>query len=39
MLLITYSTELDVIITIFTDQNSRPLEIEEKFDLIMLINK
>ena len=39
MLLITYSTEFDVIITIFTDQNSTPLEIEEKFDLIMLINK
>ena len=37
--LITYSTEFDIIITIFTDQNSRPLEIEEKFDLIMLINK
>ena len=39
MLLITYSAEFDTIITIFTDQNSRPLEIEEQFDLIMLINK
>ena len=34
----TYNTEFDEIIT-FTDQNDRPLEIKEKFNLILLINK
>ena len=35
----TYNTELDEIIITFTDQNCRPLEIEEKFNLTLLINE
>ena len=35
----TYNTEFDEIIITFTDQNSRPLEIEDKFNLTLLINK
>ena len=35
----TYDTELDEIIITFTDQNGRPLEIEDKVNLTLLINK
>ena len=35
----TYNTEFDDIIIIFTDQNVRPLEIEDKVKLTLLINK
>ena len=35
----TYKTEFDEIIKTFTDQNGRPLEIEDKVDLTLLINK
>ena len=35
----TYNTEFDEIIIKFTDQNSRPLEIEDKVNLTLLINK
>ena len=35
----TYNTELDEIIITFTDQNCKPLEIEEKFNLTLLINE
>ena len=35
----TYNTESDEIIITFTNQNGRPLEIEDKVDLTMLINK
>ena len=35
----TYITEFDEIIITFTDPNSRPLEIEDKVNLILLINK
>ena len=35
----TYNTEFDEIIITFTDQNGRPLEIEDKFNLTLLINK
>ena len=31
--------EFDDIIKIFTDQNGRPLEIEDKVNLTLLINK
>ena len=34
-----YNTEFDDIITIFIDQNSRLLEIEDKVTLTLLINK
>ena len=37
--LLTYNTEFDEIIITFTDQNGRPLEIEDKVNLILLINK
>ena len=33
-----YNTEFENIIT-FTDENGRPLEIEDKVNLILLINK
>ena len=39
MLLKTYNTEFDEIIRTFNDQNSRPLEIEDKVNLKLLINK
>ena len=39
MFLKTYDTDFDHIVIIFTDQNARPLEIESKADLILLINK
>ena len=35
----TYNTEFDEIIIKFTDQNGRPLEIEDKVNLTLLINK
>ena len=35
----TYNTEFDEIIITFTDKNGRPLEIEDKVNLILLINK
>ena len=35
----TYNTELDKIIITFTDQNGRPLEMEDKLNLTLLINK
>ena len=39
MFLKTYNTEFDEIIIIFTDQNGRPLEIKDKVNLTLLINK
>ena len=33
----TYNTEFDEIIITFTDQNGKPLEIEDKVNLILLI--
>ena len=39
VLLITYNTKLDEIIITFTEQNVRPLEIEDKVNLTLLINK
>ena len=35
----TYNTDFDEIIITFIDQNGRPLEIEEKVSLTLLINK
>ena len=35
----TYNTEFDKIFVTFTDQNGRPLEIENKVNLTLLINK
>ena len=35
----SYNTEFDDIIITFTDQNGRPLEIEDKVNLTLLINK
>ena len=35
----TYSTEFDEIIITFTDQNGRLLEIEDKVNMTLLINK
>ena len=35
----TYNTERSEIIIAFTDQNDRPLEIEDKVNLTMFINK
>ena len=35
----TYDTEFDEIIITFTDQNGRSLEIEDKVNLTLLINK
>ena len=39
VLLKTYDIEFDEIIEKFTDQNSRPLEIKTKVNLILFINK
>ena len=39
MFLETYKTKFDEIIKTFTDKNGRPLEIEDKVDLTLLINK
>ena len=39
MFLEAYNTDFDEIIIIFMDQNSRPLEIENKVNLVLLINK
>ena len=39
VLLKTCNTEFDEIIIILTDQDSRPLEIEGKVNLTLLINK
>ena len=38
MFLRTYNTEFDEIIITFTNQNGRPLEIEDKVNLTLLIN-
>ena len=38
-LLVFENTELNEIIITFTDQNERPLEIEDKVNLTLLINK
>ena len=38
VLLKTYSTKFDEVIITFMDQNGRPLEIEDKVNLILLIN-
>ena len=35
----TYNTEFDEITITFTNQNGRPLEIEDKVNLTLLINK
>ena len=35
----TYNIEFDEIIIIFTGQNGRLLEMEDKFDLVLLIKK
>ena len=35
----TYNTDFDKVIITFTDQNDRPLEIDDKFNLTFLINK
>ena len=35
----TYNTKFDEIIITFTDQNGRPLKIEDKINLTLLINK
>ena len=35
----TYNTEFDEIIVTFTDENGRPLEIEEQINLTLLVNK
>ena len=35
----TYNTEFDEIIITFTNQNGRPLEIKDKVNLTLLINK
>ena len=34
-----YNTEFDETVITFTNQNSRPLEIEDKVNLTLLINK
>ena len=39
MIIKCYNTKFDEIIIIFADQNGRPLEIEDKVNLILLINK
>ena len=39
VLLKTYNTEFAEIIITFTDQNGRPLEIKDKLNLTLLINK
>ena len=39
MFLKTYNTEFDEIVITFTDQNGRPLEIEDKVNLTLGINK
>ena len=39
MLLKTYNTKLDDIDITFTDQNGKPLEIVDKVNLTLLINK
>ena len=35
----TYNTKIHEIIIIFLDENGRPLEIEDKVNLTLLINK
>ena len=39
MFLRTSSTEFEGVVITFTDQNGRPLEIEDKVNLTLLINK
>ena len=36
---VIYNTEFDEITITFTDQNVRPLEIEDKVNLTLVINK
>ena len=36
---VTYNTEFHKIIITFMDQNGRPLEIEDKVNLTLLVNK
>ena len=35
----SYETEFDEMIITFTDQNGRPLEVQDKVNLTLLINK
>ena len=35
----SYNTEFDEVIATFTDQNGRPLKVEEKVNLTLLIKK
>ena len=35
----TYNTQFDEIIITFTDENGRPLEMEDKVNLTLVINK
>ena len=39
MFLKVYNTEFDEVTVIFADQNGRPLELEDKVNLVLLINK
>ena len=39
VILKTYNSEFDKIIITLMDQNSRPLEIEDKVNLTLLVNK
>ena len=39
VLLKTYNTEFDEIIITFTDQNGRPVEIKDKLNLTLRLNK
>ena len=39
MFLKTFNTEFDHVATTFTNQNGRPLELEDKVNLTLLINK
>ena len=39
VILKTYNTESDDITITFTEQNRRPLEIEDKVNLTLLVNK
>ena len=39
MFLKTYNTKFDEIIITFTEQNGRPLQIEDQINMTLLINK
>ena len=39
MLLKTYNTEFNEVLIAFINQNGRPLEIEDKVNLTLLVNK